>query len=365
MSSERRYEPALDALRACAVLAVAWCHWAPNHQYGIPFGFGVDLFFVLSGYLITSILLDIRHARDRGHGLAIFYARRALRIFPAYYMTMAVAAIFGVTIVRDTWKWDVTYLSNVLTFLQSRWPDAISHWWSLAVEEQFYLLWPCIIVFAPRRLLLPLLAVAIASAPIFRGWLAARGHPVEFTNLLIPGSLDCLGAGSLLAFAGSAPRPVTIARARLWIFASLILGATATIVVWRDVIALEVTAQTFATALFVEMISRAAAGLKGSAATVLLAEPVVYLGRISYGFYLIHNFAPSILRTACVPFGISVLEIPPAVRLLLMFGISTGLASLSWHFMEEPINDLKRQLPYRQATSRAPFRSAALPSALG
>ena len=82
----RSYSPQLDGLRALAVAAVAWSHWERPYQLGIPFGAGVHLFYVLSGFLITRILLDVREQTDRVAGLRAFYARRALRIFPAFYL---------------------------------------------------------------------------------------------------------------------------------------------------------------------------------------------------------------------------------------------------------------------------------------
>jgi peptidoglycan/LPS O-acetylase OafA/YrhL len=87
----RSYSPQLDGLRVLAVAAVAWSHWVRPYQFGIPFGAGVHLFFVLSGFLITRILLDVREQTDRMSSVRAFYARRALRTFPAFYVTLAAA----------------------------------------------------------------------------------------------------------------------------------------------------------------------------------------------------------------------------------------------------------------------------------
>ena len=149
-----RRQPQLDGLRAVAVAAVAWSHWERDYQAGIPFGAGVHLFFVLSGFLITRILLDVRQASDRGAAIRAFYIRRALRIFPAFYVTLLLAWIAGVPLVRESLAWHATYLSNVWIFQMDQWPGSISHLWSLAVEEQFYLAWPFLI----------LAGVAIAAA---------------------------------------------------------------------------------------------------------------------------------------------------------------------------------------------------------
>ena len=86
-----------------------------------------------------------------------FYARRVLRIFPLFYGTLAVLVVIGISEVRDSWIWHVSYLSNVHFAMLGWFPRHISHLWSLAVEEQFYLVWPFVIVLTPARLLLPAL----------------------------------------------------------------------------------------------------------------------------------------------------------------------------------------------------------------
>ena len=182
-----------------AVPAVAWSHWERPYQFGIPFGAGVHLFYVLSGFLITGILLDVRERADRVAGLKAFYIRRALRIFPAFYLTLALAWIADVPPVRETFWWHALYLSNVQIVVSGEWPGAISHFWSLAVEEQFYLLWPWLIVWVPRRWLVPAIVAAIAVAPLFRLWLAMIGYRETMLGVLTPGWLDSLGVGALLA----------------------------------------------------------------------------------------------------------------------------------------------------------------------
>ena len=135
--------PQLDGLRTLAVAAVIWSHWVPPYQFGFEWGvMGVNLFFVLSGFLITGILLDSRAGAvrpgDRWFAIRQFYTRRVLRIFPLFYMTLALLVLVNVRPVRQTFLWHVCYLSNVYFFRQGAWIGQISHFWSLAVEEQFY-----------------------------------------------------------------------------------------------------------------------------------------------------------------------------------------------------------------------------------
>ena len=381
---ERRadYRPQLDGLRALAVAAVAWSHWERPYQFGIPFGAGVHLFYVLSGFLITTILLDVRDQTSRVSGVRAFYIRRALRIFPAFYLTLALAWLADVPPVRDTLLWHATYLSNVFIFTTEQWPGSISHLWSLAVEEQFYLLWPWLIVFAPRRWLVPAVVAAIASAPLFRWWLAAEGYRENMLAVLTPGCLDSLGAGALLALATvygprstvDGPRStVSGLRSTVSGLRSTVSGLRSTVNGLRSMVGVAFAA--LAAILFVEasvgaipvpllaikqllqsivfgwLVLGAADGFGGVAGRVLSAAPVVYIGKISYGIYLVHGFAGEILLGV----GIYSRDIPEPFRFLVLSGLTTAIAALSWHLMEAPINHLKRHFPYakRRVESRS------------
>ena len=169
------HSPQLDGLRAVAVAAVAYSHWLPDWQFGLPFGAGVHLFFVLSGFLITRILLALRQAPDRGAAIARFYARRALRLFPAFYLVLGLAWIADVPLVRDTWAWHAAYLSNVRIASEAQWLGHVSHFWSLAVEEQFYLLWPWLLLATPARWLGAIVGGAMLAGPLVRLVAAGQG----------------------------------------------------------------------------------------------------------------------------------------------------------------------------------------------
>src|SRR5436309_1918792 len=149
---ERRgYVPQLDGVRALAVSLVVAEHYT-HHELPLATGrTGVILFFILSGFLITGILLDAREwARAAGVPrppvLRRFYGRRFLRIFPLYYASLAVLYAAGVPDVKGYAGWHLAYLSNVLFCRLGAWPAATAHLWSLAVEEQFYLAWPLAIL---------------------------------------------------------------------------------------------------------------------------------------------------------------------------------------------------------------------------
>jgi peptidoglycan/LPS O-acetylase OafA/YrhL len=134
-----------------------------------------------------------------GFTLRQFYIRRFLRIFPLFYATLLVAWACGVAEVRASIGWHVAYLSNVYFALTDAWHPPVSHFWSLAVEEQFYLVWPFLVLLAPARLLVPAIVAAIAMAPAFR-WIGAAAGVREMVLYNVPiAALDALGIGALLA----------------------------------------------------------------------------------------------------------------------------------------------------------------------
>ena len=111
-AATQSYRPQLDGLRAVAVAAVVWSHWERPYQVGLPFGIGVHLFYVLSGFLITGILLRLRDLDHKGSAVRAFYIRRALRIFPAFYVTLFVAWVVGASTASEILTWHATFLTN-------------------------------------------------------------------------------------------------------------------------------------------------------------------------------------------------------------------------------------------------------------
>lgn len=354
------YRPQLDGLRAVAVAAVAWSHWARDWQFGIPFGVGVHLFYTLSGFLITGILLGLRDAARPSSVLTAFYARRALRIMPAFYATLILAALAGVTIVRDSWPWHASYLSNVWIFAAGRWPADVSHFWSLAVEEQFYLVWPCLILFAPARWIGPAIVAAIATSPLFRWALVTAGYRETLSALLVPGCLDSLGMGALLAWVAVAMpthyRPLPRALLGIGLPGWLLLrGVDLTGVhVPAPIHAIE---QTLQACVFAWIVAGAATGFRGWIGRVLQSPPVAYLGRISYGVYLAHGFAGVMAGGLLSLLGFADAATPEAFRLVLLASVTLGAASLSWFAMERPLNALKTHFPYRGQTLSTELRT--------
>lgn len=323
-------------------MAVAWSHWERPYQFGIPFGAGVHLFYVLSGFLITGILLDVRALADRVTALKAFYIRRSLRIFPAFYLTLALVWWADLPLVRESFWWHAGYLSNVFIFLRGEWPGTISHFWSLAVEEQFYLLWPGLIVFARREWIAPAMLLAIAAAPLSRWWLASAGYSESMHALLTIACFDSLGVGAWLAFRasdGRAWRSLALAALGAWLAVSFAQAAEAA-PQWA--VALKQTLQAI---VFGWIVRRAVDGFSGIAGAILSAPPLVAVGRVSYGLYLAHGFAGAMAFSLFSLLGFD-WPVAEPLRLLVLAGVTLAAATVSWHLVERPLNELKRRFPY-------------------
>ncbi len=344
------YSPQLDGLRALAVAAVAYSHWLPGWQFGVPFGAGVHLFFVLSGFLITRILLGLRQSPARGGAVGRFYLRRALRLFPAFYVVLMLAWAAEVPLVATTWPWHAAYLSNIYTAWQGVWQGHLSHFWSLAVEEQFYLLWPWLILWTPAAGLPVLCAAAIGLGPLTHALAAGRGLPEPFWALVPGGSADSLGVGAMVAWLGwsattrGAPQRVWPSAGAfallLWLALALMEGRGAQlppmVAIWR---------QLLQALVFAWIVWRAVAGWPGLAGRLLGHPAVVAVGRISYGIYLVHPFAPMVLDAGLTGSGW-----PPspamgvAGRALAAWLVTLVLSAALWRVVEAPFHRLKARL---------------------
>jgi len=347
------YSAQLDGLRAVSVAAVAYSHLLPAWQGGLPFGAGVHLFFVLSGFLITRILLALRAAPQRGAAVARFYARRVLRLFPAFYLVLGLAWLTDVPLVRETWPWHAAYLSNVRIAAEARWLGHVSHFWSLAVEEQFYLVWPWLIVWSPRPWLGPLLGAALLAGPLARLAAGSAGLTEPFWALVPAGSADSLAVGAFVAWtawrsrqpvAGAlAPWPgggVTAVAGLVWSLLALADGLGL-----RVPLALAVWRQVLQGVVFAWLVRRAVVGFKGGAGRLLAHHWTIYVGRISYGLYLIHAFAPLVFEAGLRAAGLDG-HIPrqPLFRALAAAATTLLLASAMWRLVEAPCQRLKRRL---------------------
>ena len=376
---ESHHLPELDGVRGIAILAVLLAHGAdflhvlpiqhPAHTLStMPYPLllqgwgGVDLFFTLSGFLITGILL---RSRSRTTYFSSFYMRRILRIFPVYYLFLIVS--FGASFltswqaldIQHHWKWWLPYffyIENWPVFWAS-WAGMLSLWgvyWSLAVEEQFYFIWPALVrIFSPRFMLVLCVCGFFLGAPERLSMMHLHG--VQFGIMEWPFSrLDGLFLGAAIAFYRHLyGRPVPL---RL---GGLALGAGAAIYIWLlsahrieffgsglHIWGFGVTAFALMSAGLIITTQHRVALVN----QVLTLSPLRIAGRLSYGMYVYHvivyRLILSFLRAKIFPrFG----ETPSLFRGVLVISCSilivTAIAELSFCFFETPFLRLKRFFP--------------------
>jgi peptidoglycan/LPS O-acetylase OafA/YrhL len=376
---DRERDPRLDGVRGIAILLVLVCHltqyggMAPNgpfldrlwRTWTLPLGLGVDLFFVLSGFLITGILLDTKDGPDYFRN---FYARRFLRIFPLYYATLAATFLLIPAVGLDAvWYW--TYLINY-RFADVGWPRVayLGHFWTLAVEEQFYLVWPALVFFVPRRVL-PWLCVAAVTYSICGRMGTFHAELPAYANLATHLRLDALAIGGLLACLARRPQGLTRLR-RPAIVVFWLCAAAAVYFFSHENDATPMMAErVFKTTVlglgFGAFILLGASAAPTSRLRAALCAPwLTRVGLYSYSLYVIHH----VIVIGLHRHHLNVKRLPslfgsqlPAQFLFdaVVGGLCVALSALSYHQLESRFLALKRHFRYRKAAQPPPVRAGA------
>lgn len=367
-----QYRPELDGIRAVAVMAVLGFHSFVQVAQG---GWlGVDIFFVLSGYLITLILLT-EHARTGAVRLGNFFRRRLLRLYPALLVTLVLGAFFyetlggnggtvddsgTVTVLSDASFGDylatiapiATYVENFYLAFGHTTVHLLGHTWSLAVEMQFYLVWPPLLVWLLARRK-NLVAWVLAGIVISYGLMVLQSGPEHHAlpnAYYLPWTRAWeLLAGALVAVLAARPdaRPPRLL-GRRWVGWSIVAGlgvvilvaSTYSILLIDYVLLWEAPIAVGLTALLIVHLN--AVGTTGPGA-VLAWAPLVWIGKLSYGIYLVHYPTLWILRDHGLP------DDHGTLVFALAMAISTAVAAASYYLVEQPVLKIKRR--YEPATT--------------
>ena len=367
-----KYNPQLDGLRFCAVLFVVCYHWLPfisSHKVSHFFGGFVNFFFVLSSYLITKILMS---AKDKSVTLKFskikvilfFLFRRTIRIFPAYYLLLALVLIIP-GIGHHLKQHEVayfSYLANYYIFFAEQWPLATSHLWTLAVEEQFYIFWPLIVIFIPNKYLLKtFIAVGLISI-VLRAIFYQSTTGFFPQSILTQYCLDSFAIGGILAlkFTISKEQERLIDR---FFHVSLLIGIPVgfIIILTNSFYLSFVFNGLIISVISYMLIKKAIFGYTGLLQKFLENKVVLFLGQISYSIYLYHLVVPVVfwkmfdliyehLNLTYPQFFIEqeynivilVKIMSSQLGCFIIYSIITiTLSILSWHIIEVPFNNLK------------------------
>lgn len=343
---------ALDGLRAMSVIAVIWHHTSgrPGPEFFSKGYFGVDFFFAISGFLITTLLL--RERRKTGRiSIRRFYVRRFFRIFPIYYIVLAIYVILVLATRQGTSAGD-GFLANLPAFLSytSNWFVDLSHGdavtfyfaWSLATEEQFYLFWPpllAVLLLVRKQVLwLPLAAIGLLVV-VNQTALFVDGNALP-TIILASLALPIL-LGAAAAVVLDNPRtfrlvsPVVAAR---W------FGPLAVVIMLASLV-IETPAQ-LTQVLMVLIVMAVCITERTMFHGLLMFRPLAYVGVISYGIYLMHMLCANAVRIVVGSnYGIAVFASTAALAVVV--------AAISFHFIESPILRFGRRFGSNSHTDAA------------
>jgi peptidoglycan/LPS O-acetylase OafA/YrhL len=361
----RGYIAELDGLRAIGISLVILNHMWPWEGYSrqlflllqLPWML-MDGFFVLSGWLITGILLDTRRRPDYFRS---FYVRRALRSLPIYYAVLifivGIAVLQGHAAYRDMvahWGspyWFFVFLGNIPTAISGKWPlaggEALVPLWSLQIEEQFYLLWPFLVrrmaLGTLTRVLLGLCCGSTALRVVLY-WLYPQNELVQC--VLLPCHLEGLAMGSWLAIRyrqGEWQIDRRLLSVLVVVLGAVSLGSAA----WSgyfNTTAFNRTIGYLIASIWFTCIILWLIEFRGSRQSAWLRQPVLrYMGKVSYAAYLFHWPVANVITSSLVVLGLKRFD-EGLVRLVLIYGLTFGLSALSWHWFEKPLFRLKDRL---------------------
>jgi len=353
------YQPQLDGLRALAILGVLIEHFGIAMPSLLRCGpLCVRFFFVLTGYFITLSLWRVQAeiSRSRESGLlplGRYYLARLLRIGPPFYLALLIGAVFGIAEVRTNFFWLATFQANNHFAFLGYWPGAIAHFWSLAVQEQFYLLWPLVVLVLPRRWFLPAMAAFILFGLGFRIFCIATTANTITRWVTLFGCIDSFAVGALIAYLNESrwlrkiPRlsPALLLAMPLAAFAAFFLGR-ALMTLPENNLWLGLT-ESVDEIFLAWLLTAAVVGIRGRYGSFLSWSPLVYLGKISYGIYVYHVFIIILISPLLGRLGLTESH-DSYVRLAVLLGLTISLSSLSWHYLEQPFLAWKNTLAKRR-----------------
>ena len=348
MSKAKNYFYQLDALRGIACIMVLFYHLVPGAGSWIALGpLGVRLFFVMTGFLLIGNHLQ---QVDRGNApskiLTGFYKKRAIRIFPVYFLAFGILCLLGIEPARQVWVWICTFSVNFYMGFTEQWPGALSHYWFLATSEQMVFVLSLLILWIPRRLFVPIFVFCFVGAWLHR-WIATTMGVTPMMVWYSPlSSMDSIAAGALIGLLYREKKETVTrlaCRISVTLAAWVCLIGSMVIRLWGFDTAWIHSAETLEALFFGWLILRAAIGFTGFWGHALQFPGLVYTGVISYALYVFHPLLHTFVETAFKKFQFP--SNPENIFLITTTFVLTFLAGiLSWHLLEKPLISSKTKV---------------------
>ncbi len=367
------YFEQLNGIRFIAVLLVLLDHWLiPINPFSFLGHLGVVIFFVLSGFLITRILFQNADDCRQNHSSILvkiirFMYRRSLRIFPIYFLLLLIGLVFSLSNFKNLWPYLVFYLPNFYIMTKATWLGIWDHLWSLAVEEQYYLVFPYfVLLLAPRKYPLLFILMLLVGLGTRFGFYAFSSSEMQEQNWMWwyvnPfAALDCFGLGGILAYLFHYKQNYfqSVKFLKVGLIVSLIaflailnLGELTIFQhanIWS--IVFERISGAFFSFFLIALSIRKDTWILSA---FLKSKPVSYLGSISYGIYLYHNVVMNYyhdegntiwfyLNKYLPNFHLELVNFT-IYKFIISFLILVFLSSLSWFIIEKPINKYKNRI---------------------
>ena len=350
------YIPQFDSIRAIAVLLVIIHHWFEGNKVlnFLPNGsLGVNIFFVLSGFLITGILLKAKkQSEEQGLKKATlfgnFYMRRTLRIFPIYYLLLFIFWFLKDPAILNDGVFYFTYISNYFFYTEQFFPARLAHLWSLAVEEQFYIFWPWLIILGNKKYLPYLISLFIIIGISVNYIFISKGWWVQ---ILTPACFDAFAIGAMLSWV-IAYRPDVIEQVQpkfKWICIVILLLFAASVFEYSFLPNRTVHALLAIAVIYYCLFKNNNRFMN----FILNNKWLMRIGKISYGVYLYHLFIPELWTWVIGRFASLNIDLmynsampgqfKPAWLFIQHFLFLIIICILSWKLIEKPIQQLKNR----------------------
>jgi len=349
------YQPQLDGLRGLAILMVFFHHASLYLPYYADWGqMGVRIFFVLSGYLITLSLWKQREAHQTdgtswNRAMGWFHTKRIARLLPAFWLLLAAGFLLGIEDMTEYWLWHAAFLSNFLFLDLGYWHGTTAHLWTLALQEQFYVIWPFVVFFLPRRWFPAALLTMVMVAWLFRATTIHYEWSPFARWVMLPGALDAFAIGGLLAWlkksrqvlpalpGGNKGVLLAAGAVALWFFNRWLRIQPSHPLISALPELLEGLCAAY-------LILGTMAGWKGLLGWLFERQSLQTIGRISYGIFIYHLLVMALLEPAFEQAGLGPKQ-NAAVWGASTLCVTLALAYASYRWLEQPLMKLVPHLP--------------------